>query len=147
MKKQEFWSIENVSSFCGHDVVNGEVDLSDDAWEEKLDELYGEVEVCGYSYGAGCALRKLDPVAFRCGKNDEESSIQAELETQLDREDPTGIEFIDGEEEDSEDMTDYDKGYDAYEKGSPRDDGQSDDWVAGWADAKANDDYSKENPI
>lgn len=99
MKKQEFWAIENVSSFRGHDVVNGEVELSDDAWEENLDDVYGEVEVCGMTYSSGRALRELDPTAFRCGKSDEESSIQSALETQLELEDSTDIEFIDGDED------------------------------------------------
>lgn len=34
-------------------------------FEEMLNENYEEVNVCGYSYSAGAALCKLDPVAFR----------------------------------------------------------------------------------
>lgn len=114
MKKQEFWNIENVSSFRNIDVVDGEVSMSDEEWEDRLDEIHGNVEICGMSYSSGRALRELDPTAFRCGKNDEESSIQSDLETQLDREDSTDIEFIGGDEDDlsdeDDDLTDYDRG-------------------------------------
>lgn len=103
MKKKEFWAIENVSSFRGHDVVNGEVEISDDAWEERLDEMYGDVTVCGMTHSSGRALRELDPTAFRCGKSDEESVIQAELENQLELEDSSDIEFIDGDEDELDD--------------------------------------------
>lgn len=106
MKKQEFWSIENVSSFRNINIVDGEVSMSDEEWADHLDEIHGNAEICGMSYSSGRALRELDPVAFRCGKSDEESSIQSELETQLDREDSTDIEFIDGDEDDLDDGED-----------------------------------------
>lgn len=37
------------------------------AFEDALTDSYGTVSVCGYEYGAGAALRELDPTAFRCG--------------------------------------------------------------------------------
>ena len=38
----------------------------EDSFEEMLNEIYGEVEICGYSYSAGYALKELDPIAYRC---------------------------------------------------------------------------------
>lgn len=39
-------------------------------YREFLDEVYGEIDVCGYKYDAGRLLELIDPVAFRCGMND-----------------------------------------------------------------------------
>jgi len=103
MKKQAFWNIENVSSFRGFDVIDGEISLSDNEYSEYLDDIYDTVEICGLSYSAGDALKSVDPVAFRCGKSDHQSEIQAELEDQLAREDSSDIEWIDGDEGDLED--------------------------------------------
>lgn len=98
MKTQEFWNIDNVSSFRNIDVRNGEVDMSEEEYADHLDECYGEVNVCGNYYGAGSLLKDADPVAFRCGKSDYESQIQSELEDQLSREDSSDIDFIEGDE-------------------------------------------------
>lgn len=98
MTKQEFWNIENVSFFRGYDVRNGEIDLSQSEYEDILDEIYGTVEIMGMSYGTGATLSGIDPVAFRCSQGDYESQLQSELEEQLNREDSTDIEFIDGDE-------------------------------------------------
>lgn len=40
------------------------------AFENDLNECYDTVSVCGYEFGAGRALRELDPIAFRCDFND-----------------------------------------------------------------------------
>ena len=39
----------------------------EDEFADQLDDCWEPVSVCGYEYGAGRALRQLDPVAFRCG--------------------------------------------------------------------------------
>lgn len=98
MNAQQFWNIENVNTFRGFDIRNGEVSLSNSEYIDYLDEIYGDVEVCGYTYGAGSLLESQDPVAFRCGKSDYESEIQSELEDQLSKEDSDQIDFIDGDE-------------------------------------------------
>lgn len=36
-------------------------------YEELLGELYDTVEICGYTFDAGRALKELDPIAFREG--------------------------------------------------------------------------------
>ena len=55
-----------------------ETELTDSEYEDYLDELYGEVEVCGCNYSAGRTLREVDPTAFRCGKSDYESEQDSE---------------------------------------------------------------------
>lgn len=90
------FNINNVSSFRGFDVRNGQVDVSESEYEDYLDEIYGKVEVCGMTYSAGRALRLLDAVAFRCGLGDYESEIQTELEDAIDNEDGGEIEWEDG---------------------------------------------------
>ena len=47
-----------------------EYEMSDDDFAWELDMAWGEVEIMGYTYGQGTALRKLDPIAFRCAKAD-----------------------------------------------------------------------------
>lgn len=39
-------------------------------YRDMLNECYGQVEICGYKYDAGCALNTVDPIAFRCGYAD-----------------------------------------------------------------------------
>lgn len=99
------FTIENVQSFQGFAVENGEVILSDSQWIDVLDEIYGDVEVCGFSYSSGSILQDQDPVAFRCGRGDYESALQAELEDQLENEDDSGIEFVDDDLDDDDEMS------------------------------------------
>lgn len=102
MKAAQFWNIDNVSSFRGIDVRNGEVDMTTEEYRDYLNECYGDVMVCGSAYGSGDLLEDADPVAFRCGKSDYESQIQSELESQLENEDDSDIEFIEDLDEDEE---------------------------------------------
>ena len=105
--RAEAFTADNVNRFNGFDVEGGEVTLSDAEYVEILNDIYGEVSVCGSMYGSGDILIDQDPCAFRCGKGDYESGIQTELEEQLEREDDSNIEFEidpdDIEEESDED--------------------------------------------
>lgn len=92
------FNINNVTFFRGHTVTNGQVDISNDEYMEYLDEVYGEVTICGMTYSAGVALEACDPVAFRCGLSDYESEIQTELEEAIENEDDSEIEWEDGKE-------------------------------------------------
>ena len=80
-------NIQNVASFRGFTVNNGQVDISSDEYMEFLDEIYEEVTICGMTYSAGSALEAVDPVAFLVGLGDYESEIQAEQEEALENED------------------------------------------------------------
>lgn len=51
----------------------------EDMYEEMLDECHEAVNICGYNYDAGRALRLIDEVAFRCGVSDWSSEEYQEL--------------------------------------------------------------------
>jgi len=42
----------------------------EEAYEDLLNECYGQVEICGMKYDPGYALKTIDPIAFRCGVSD-----------------------------------------------------------------------------
>jgi uncharacterized protein YjaG (DUF416 family) len=50
-----------------------EFEISDEAYRDLLDEIYGDVTICGMKFSSGRALQELDPIAFNCGKVDYES--------------------------------------------------------------------------
>ena len=85
--------IENVASFRGFTVTKGQVDIRNSEYIEFLDDVYGEVTICGMTYSAGAALEACDPVAFRCGLWDYESEIQGELEEAIENEDDSEIKW------------------------------------------------------
>ncbi len=88
------WTHSNVSTFKGYSVnAQGEVELSDEEWEEMLNEIYAVVDVCGQSFNAGYALKLLDPVAFDHSKGDYESSLTDEFCDALENEDDSEITF------------------------------------------------------
>ena len=51
-----------------------EYSCTDDEYDEMLDDVYGDVEVCGVTYSSSRALKLLDPTAYRCSKCDYESN-------------------------------------------------------------------------
>lgn len=91
--RAQAFTTANVVKFHGHDVENGEVSVSNEAYVDFLNEIYGDVQVCGNTYGSGDLLEAQDPVAFRCGKGDWESELQAEMEEMLESEDTSFMEF------------------------------------------------------
>ena len=64
-------------------VENGGSELSDD-YDNMLDECYGDIEICGYTYSASVALYRVDEVAYSCGKSDFESSKISDIEYEVD---------------------------------------------------------------
>ena len=68
-----------------------EYSCTDEEYDEHLDSVFDEVEICGFTFSVSYALKELDPIAYRCGKSDYESNfdlsdcedyqdLQAELE-------------------------------------------------------------------
>lgn len=39
-------------------------------FDDFLDEVYGEIEICGLQYSASNAFKSVDPIAYRCNYND-----------------------------------------------------------------------------
>lgn len=88
------WTAGNVSSFRGYDINEaGEVEMSDDEWEQRLTEDYGTVDVCGNTYDAGRVLREVSPADFDYGKSDEESRLTEDFQQALENEDESEIKF------------------------------------------------------
>lgn len=104
--RAEAFTTANVVKFHGHDVENGEVSVSNEAYVDFLNEIYGDVQVCGNTYGSGDLLEAQDPVAFRCGKSDWESELQVEMEELLESEDASFMEFEVNPDDTEEDACD-----------------------------------------
>ena len=60
--------------------VNSQIDnfeyVSTEAeYDEMLDECHSDYEISGMTYTASQILKNCDPIAYRCGKNDYDSSF------------------------------------------------------------------------
>ena len=83
----------------------------EDYYDDMLDECYEDAIICGYRYSPSNALRKVDPIAYRCGRSDWEDFEAGEIADQLERMDDGEtdsfygfeVECIDDEEEDEDD--------------------------------------------
>lgn len=72
MSELKFWVLVNEEEGCESVLHSHEID---DMYHDMLDECYEPVNICGYEYPAGKALEAVDPVAYRCGRADYESSL------------------------------------------------------------------------
>ena len=63
------------------------IEDDDDAFDEMLDEVYGDIEVCGYTYCAGEVFSKVDPIAYRCARTDWADSERSDMECEVERAD------------------------------------------------------------
>ena len=65
-------------------------EMTEEEYEEQLNEIYGEVEICGMTFDSGRVLKELDPIAFNCGMSDVSSEydkwICGECEEEYDTE-------------------------------------------------------------
>lgn len=82
--------------FESEDDVPVEEYYAEDDFEDDLDEGYGDVRVCGYTYTAGRVLRAVDPTAFRCAYNDELDHVRWSLGDH-------GFEYEDDSEDEEDD--------------------------------------------
>lgn len=89
--------LENVATFRGMNVSNGEID-DYDAYDEALDSE-GAVFVAGIEFYPSRILELMDPIAYRCGYNDWKDSDQRALEDAILLEDYSEIEWIEEPEE------------------------------------------------
>jgi hypothetical protein len=49
-------------------------------YDSMLDDCYPEVEIAGLFYAPSVALYRIDPIAYRVGMNDYESSLRTDYE-------------------------------------------------------------------
>ena len=63
-----------------HEIDNFDVSdyYTESEFLDMLNESYGDVDICGFSFGAGDALERLDPTAFRCAYVDYLDSVEPE---------------------------------------------------------------------
>lgn len=60
------------------------IDMMDESYyDDMLDEVYGDIEICGYTYAASTALFRIDRVAYDCGMSDYEDSIYGDIVAEL----------------------------------------------------------------
>lgn len=52
--------------------------VSEESYDDYLDECYGEIDICGITCMASNALKSVDPIAYRCGFYDYADSIDPE---------------------------------------------------------------------
>ena len=52
----------------------------EEMFDEMLDDCYGEIDICGMKWWASTVLKRVDPIAYRCGVSDFESSLEADEE-------------------------------------------------------------------
>jgi predicted nucleic acid-binding Zn-ribbon protein len=50
--------------------------LSNSDYDNFLDEVFGDVEICGYTYSSSKALEDVDSIAYRCGFTDYCDSVE-----------------------------------------------------------------------
>jgi hypothetical protein len=82
-----------------------------DMYDELLNDIYEEVDICGYKYEPARTLRNVDPTAYRCGfvdwlsANDDITELGGEYWHVDDVEEAEEvIEAEDAEEEETEDV-------------------------------------------
>ena len=50
----------------------------EEEYEDMLDDVYGEIDVCGMKWPASLVFKRVDPIAFRVGLSDYESFREEE---------------------------------------------------------------------
>lgn len=45
-------------------------------FENYLNEIYGDIDICGLTYAAADALKRVDPIAYRCAYSDYTSEFE-----------------------------------------------------------------------
>lgn len=56
---------------------------NEEEYDDMLDDVYGEIDVCGYKYYAGRLLQEIDPVAYNCGHSDYNNSLLSDIQSEI----------------------------------------------------------------
>ena len=56
------------------------VTVTEEQYDEFLDQAYGDVKICELSYSTSQALKSVDPTAYRIGMGDYEDSLNEDEE-------------------------------------------------------------------
>ncbi len=77
-KKLELEALRRELAEKQKDCDNWEIELNESEFDEMLDDVFGKARIAGFEYDTGYALKNLDPVAYRCAKNDYEAGMELE---------------------------------------------------------------------
>ena len=77
--KMEFESVTECAEYI---VENG---ITEEEYNEMLDDCYEMVKVCGHEYYPSYALKNLDNIAYNCGFNDYKNYQLENIEYELER--------------------------------------------------------------
>lgn len=74
---------------------------TEDDHEQYLDECLDAVQIGNLEYSAGCVLREVDPIAFRCDMADNEDRLKEDFESEYSEDDfrDEALEALDMEDE------------------------------------------------
>ena len=72
--KTQIESIESKIESLQNEINNFEIEISEDQFNDFLDDCYPEIEVLGMTYAVSHALKEIDPVAYNCAKSEYESN-------------------------------------------------------------------------
>ncbi len=65
-------------------------EIEESEYQDMLQDIFGDIDVCGYKYDAAYALEQIDPIAYRVGFSDYSSEhekwICSECESEYDNE-------------------------------------------------------------
>lgn len=76
-------ALDNIKAFKGCAVKSGVVVVTDQNLISHLNDVYGEVNVCGFVVAAGEALKSSNAGEFEKAKSDHQQALQYELGAQL----------------------------------------------------------------
>ena len=83
------WTVEHNKYDYIKDVINAILtDINEDRFNQYIDELYGQIDICGLFYDTSEVLKAVDPIAYRCLMADWESEISRELSDEINAMDP-----------------------------------------------------------
>ena len=72
--KTQIEVIESKIQSLQSDIDNYEIEISEEQFNDFLDDCYPEIEIMGMTYAVSYALKELDPIAYNCAKSDYESN-------------------------------------------------------------------------
>ena len=67
---------------------------ANDSYDDMLDDCYDEVVIGTLRYCPSSVLKQVDPVAYRCGRSDYQSSLLSDYQYELERYDEVVVNGI-----------------------------------------------------
>lgn len=85
----DFRKVETAEEVAQYIIDN----MTEEYYDDMLDECYPAIEICGYEYAPSIALFRVDEVAYRCGMVDYYDSLYSDILRDIER-------MTDGDNED-----------------------------------------------